>query len=695
MALTPEEQAELELLESEGLTQEEAEELAVLESEGHTAEADPSSREFVEAAQNLSPAEVNAKLEAEGFTIKEPESTAFEKAGSLALGAAQGLTLNNLDEMIAGSSAVVDIANDPDKSWSDMSAIYRQYKNNADAALGSAEATNPTLFGAGEVVGEVATAFVPGAAAVSKIVPGTLAARVAAAKLSNLITVGTLRGVGKAENLKMDSANAALLAEEIGTEIVGFKIGQRLAPGAAKIAKSFEENIKIVSNRTNALLDYVGVQGKANLIDFNERVLRRRGVSKERYVSDMMEDIGIHKDMSPANIRKSASIKEGKIWKEVENIFDEVDVRVPKGAVNGNELLDTITNRIELSDKFIGNREAADKTVSSLMKEFDIIAKHNDNLTLFEAQELKNTIGRSKISTEVKRDVTSAITEVMETTTERALDPSAAREFKALKRRWGNLRETRGFIEASEAEWQDGIAKFGRGTTSLWTRTKSLGSAFKSGGIGKMSGRFVELLRNKAPVDYPPSERLDSLMKVATHVLRQPGKYDELVRDVAVGATRSIDTFVETMGTLESTINLNEEPLQRTKEDILNKAPDLINVVRKQSPETADTLSDLIKRGDEDSYAALVSSLARDPAVKDMIEPGMGIDGIAYSELDRQEAKASIDSAQISNRQKMLHREASKPQNGSIVPQFQEEVPFSVDAIVRKRTDKGKKKVDF
>lgn len=688
MSLSPEEQKELELLQAElgdnkpvtetqtgGLTVEEQKELQMLRGE-------------------LSSKNVDKSLKDQGFNIIEPEASFADKVGSFALGAAEALTLNNLDEMIAGTSAVSDIINDPNKSFSDFSATYDKYKHDARSTLNEAEQSAPGSSAAGQLIGTVATAAIPGG----------IGAKIAGSTLKSAIAVGTLRGVGKAENLRFDSETAEDIAMELGTEVAGFGIGKGIAKGVsvgrrlASQGNLISGKVEFARKQANALLDTIGVSGKGNFKKFHKDVLGRRGISEEQFMTDMLEDLPIQPDMNPAQVKKLIIDQKNRLWTDgVEKIFNDVDQAIPEGAINSAELRDRLLNDLGLSDQFIGKTEKEIQNIAKkVIPEIMVTTENNVGMRIIDAQSLLNRVKNTAVNRATKKTIDGTMRSVMEETVEKSLNPQAAAQFKNLKRKYGNLAESLDFIEDANASYTDALSKFDKATVNISGQIGALGDILKPGSTGKALERFVGILKNKAPLEYAPSQRLVSLNNVADKILENPDKYNGLVQRVITGAARSVDEFVDTMGTLEATINLEGIPIQRNLDDIRLRSQDIYKLLKSKDEQLANTFDRLMKEGEPEEVAAFMSSAAKLPGSKRFVQPGLGwnVNGkqMLLTETDRAEAKQVFKQAPISNKHKTVALETIEA--GIMPPMPPVQQPMQRQ-IIRQQDKSGKKLPQF
>lgn len=672
---------ELESLSDEQLSQlsnEEREELALL-----LEQPDDEPTESVD---------IDTDLTQKGFTLPEEEPTMFEKAGSFALGVAKGATLNNLDEMIAGTSAIVDKINDPSTS---LGANYTKNLNSTRMALGEAEKASPLSSGIGETIGTVGTAFIP----------GSVGAKLAGATLKSAITVGTLRGIGSAKNLRMDQETAEEIAQEIGIEAAGLGIGKLASKGISSLRKlksqgNILSEVEFGRKRANALLDTIGVQGKANFKKFQKNVLQSRGMDEAQFMDDMLTDLKISPDMNPLQIKQAMKLKQAELWENgVSPIFDEVDKLIPEGAVKTSELRDRILNDLGLSEQFIDKtNDQLNNIVKKVIPEVLTTTENNIAMKIGDVQTLLNRVKNTALNRQTKKLVDRSVRNVMEETVEKVLSPDAAKSFKTLKRKYGNIAESLDFITDADATYREAIRKFDEGTASLWTRISSLGDLAKPGSSGKTVDRFVGILKNKAPLDFGPSARLFKLNQMADTILQNPNKYDGLVQRTTQAAVRSVDEFVKTMGVFQSTINLDNEPINKDILDITEKNDDIINVLSDFNPQLGQELQRALNINDTETVSKIISNVERLPEAKRFFmdsAPGFtdenGVRRLV-DEVDQSKARNIINSMQITNRQKTM---ASKIINSGVMPPLpQERMPFQKVQQTKPRIN-GRKTTDF
>lgn len=194
-------------------------------------------------------------------------------------GAAQGATLGFSDEIAGGAGALWDsLSPDQKKSFEDL---YIQNRDESRSANKAAQEANPITYGASEIGGGVATAFVPGLNA-GKL--ATLGGRVAANA-----GLGALAGAGMSE---ADNASALAKDAAIGGALAGGLsyglekaapyvkqganyIGQKLSDGSDEIAKKIGKIGFGVDEKATAnyLANRADVNNASSLGDIAEAVL--------------------------------------------------------------------------------------------------------------------------------------------------------------------------------------------------------------------------------------------------------------------------------------------------------------------------------------------------------------------------------------------------------------------------------------
>lgn len=203
---------------------------------------------------------------------------------SMARGAAQGATLGFADEIAGGVEALWNKAKgDP----TEFGKLYQKHRDESRANFRAAQEANPVSYGAGELGGAVATAFVPG---LNVAKGATLAAKVGRAAATGM-AAGGLGGAGYSE---ADSATGVIKDAATGAAIGG-TVGaaapvaaQAIQRGARSMGKFAE---KAAVNATGA----TGKQASEFADDAGRQLLDRKivrfGDSQERIAARASEAV--------------------------------------------------------------------------------------------------------------------------------------------------------------------------------------------------------------------------------------------------------------------------------------------------------------------------------------------------------------------------------------------------------------------
>ncbi len=149
--------------------------------------------------------EIDAFLK--GGVDAKPEPKQFSEIESGMAGAAQGLGSNFLDELYGARKGAQDVILG-DAELKDLVDRYRAHRDEARQYYDQAEAQNPKSYGAGNIVGGTAQAFIPGAAMSKLGAVGGAAASAGAAGLGASDKESTLGNIEDAA--KSAAAGAAL-----------------------------------------------------------------------------------------------------------------------------------------------------------------------------------------------------------------------------------------------------------------------------------------------------------------------------------------------------------------------------------------------------------------------------------------------------------------------------------------------------
>lgn len=122
---------------------------------------------------------------------------------------------------------------------------------------------------------------------------------------------------------------------------------------------------------------------------------------------------------------------------------------------------------------------------------------------------------------------------------------------------------------------------------------------------------------------------------VADELKRNPDKYNKMAGMFISLANRGDGTpLIDHLGLMASTIELNNRPLQRTTEDLIQKQDAVLTLLHDMDPKVAGELKDAINLGDTQTIAGIMSAISP-KAPKGTLAEGIGWDGRAITPEDK------------------------------------------------------------
>ena len=655
------------------------------------------------AEDNLSPEEMQELEELRGLELSSDEQSELEelraleapasKTETVIAGGLQGLTLGHSDEIAAAVGTAKDVIFDENLGLSDISAVYNKRVNEERSNLKKLEKANPTLYMGSEIIGGVA----------STLVPGGIGAKLAANTLKTAVATGSIAGLGFSEGFDPGSIAIGAAGGAVGLgvgRVIGKQLGKFQKPGRLRKAAELERK------KANLLLKTVGVDGKADMNKLGKS-LRFRNLSMEQFTDDLFKDLDITPEMDTKAVHNLIKSKKDDLWNNtISPIFEQADAELPEGAINPKEILEDLQS--QFSDFFLDATD--DKIVRSIERVVPRIqeaAEQGRGMTFNEIQGLKRALGR-KISATSQTDA-NEMRRITNMVLREHEDEGLRQVFgdnkviMAARRRYGNLAEIDEQVsntlvsEATDSLRSDvSIEKMKNGIKTILNITsprKSFAEGLSS--IAHPTERIDALanwLRGGPDISMP-AKWANSVSKIADKMKNQPGLMSKHADRIFASAGRKTEDFMQTLGIVESYIDLEENPIQRNSADILSRSPQILNIVNDFSPELGQQLQQGYENGDESLIKDILSTVSRLPGAKRFVEPGLGIDGKVANETDIAEAKQAIKTAPVSSMQKLQHMK-NLVQDG-IVPQFQPEEPSISEQAVKRRNENGRKQVDF
>jgi hypothetical protein len=204
---------------------------------------------------------------------------------------------------------------------------------------------------------------------------------------------------------------------------------------------------------------------------------------------------------------------------------------------------------------------------------------------------------------------------------------------------------------------------------------------------------FTGIVKNMTP-STTSIARAEALSRMAAAATAYPGRYARRVADLySKSLAGSGAEFVRALGAFDAQLILEQKPMGRTTEELIDKLPQLLAVVRMEDENLADELLYVANQGDMDKLKEMASNLSRLPAAKGLVEQGIGWDGKVTSTEELNACKAQIMNLSNSPTERMRLMEELEIEG--TCPVFSNQLPAEpVQRVIQqKRTKSGMKPV--
>lgn len=227
--------------------------------------------------------------------------------------------------------------------------------------------------------------------------------------------------------------------------------------------------------------------------------------------------------------------------------------------------------------------------------------------------------------------------------------PEGVSSFRQLNREWADMNMVEKLSNKAAEGMSDGPMGELRRSMSL-SGLMSL-SLVKASGMNNTAAIILAASLNKVIKDPRTASSAAVGMKKIADAIRIDPNSPYLKRMITAAAVSS-DYLREEVGAIASELNLHASSVKRTSDDATMKSDDILNVLQKVNPETADVLRQAIRNQDSTTIAVTMDSLSKIPEVKKFIEPGIGWDGKVYTPEDVNELTIQVKKTDISSRQR-------------------------------------------
>lgn len=651
MALTPEEQKELNELEaleaqSSNLTPEEQIELDELEA-----------------------------LEAQSVNNKVSAMDTFKET------ALQGITFGASDEIEAGIKAAIDIGNkainDPNlPSWSDLTASYNRYQNEAQDRVENVRAANPTVGFIGDMVGSAAALAVPGAAT-----------KLAGTALRAALTGGFSGMMGTRDKFTWKAiVNAAVGA-------TGGAVGQKIG---TKVAELSQVRSEILKNKSiyDAVSDIGTVSNKHKLLN----KIAARGLTEDDFMSHIHKNILIEAGESTDDVIKKVSLGRRNLYSKIKQIYSEVDKVNPEGVILGPQAKSRLETK--LVSEFNFDEKELPKVIKRFIPELDT---HLDNqlITLDDFDKLMNRVSSRIISSSdenavaLSRSIREESQSILSESANKIIPSNVKLEFDQNIEELFSLSNLDDLLAISSDATQRNASKYGGDILNLMSSIAGQGveKLRTPGGAIRV---FVSAATLGASEFLLNAGKRVGLGRLALKMQAAPARYTEFTKRMAAAAMEdNADEFVKVLGIADAQAKLEDFPLSRSTDDLIARYSDIRGILQDKDPMLSSELDRMMKTGNTKGIQSFMSNLSRHPESSGLIQSGIGWDGMISTEQDEIEIKKILKHAKINSTQRaQLLRNMNETR---IIPNFNEvEREKTITKVAKKyRDDKGKKEQEI
>jgi hypothetical protein len=656
--------------------------------------------EVSDEPETLSEEEFSKLQEAGELEEVGAEREEFSEGGSAAMGGIQGVTLGFADEIAGGMRALHETVTG-DATFSEWNTTYTKHRDEVRQSFKDAEVSNPKSFLAGEMAGGVGSLLIP-AGIPAKLGAAGMKAVLAGNTIKAAALAGGISGVGMAEEIGTDmtAEDLATIGMSTAGAAAGGAIGKGIGSAFKKItAKKTAQMVqKVAAEKHKTIREAVGMDKASNVTKY-KKMMVQLDTNPDEVAAVYDRAVPWKEGMNPDQVVENFVKRKQKVWDDIEKIHQTIDGKNKDGVINTQALLADLQD--ELGQELSGlPPETIDQHISKITRSLTGYAD-DPKLTMGKMQEIKNAVGsrykadNSSESHVARRAIYRVLRRNMNNAAEQVADPEVKKSLQIANKEYGILAETMGITDQVDSTFIAAVNRHGASTVKaaeaaaglaqVWVGSKLFSPQIMVGGVARAFRGIV--------AGQPASRRAASLARLADKIEAAPGRFSQDVTNILAAAGRSVDEFADEMSVLEGKVNLSESPVKRTTQDAYLRATDILPLLKKESPGVAQALTQAMANGDDGQVAQIMSNLGR--LYPQFIEPGIGMDGKAVTDVDRQEAIQFLESTDWGTTQKMIARDNLN--NFSLLPDWNEprQTPFEPVRGAKERDKSGKKRNDY
>jgi hypothetical protein len=618
---------------------------------------------------NVEDAKKIAKLYAEKFgDDSQSEDSDSGALKAFATGAAQGVTFGLSDEIAATGETAVDtvktaVAEVKSKGLQGipdtLATIGDTYSDNVKKyreSFESLEDKHGFAYGSGDIVGSIASAFATGGS-------GALfgAGLKAGAKTLGMNALqGAAHGYGRGKGESIDEhLKSAGLGAAVGAG--GSLVGEGLGKGIVKGTKWAGEKLGAES-----FLNYLGAHispvrrkvlkslklHKRDVVDWSKRMTDYRTINEEG-----VEEYLINGSRSPEDLLDLFKYEQHKTNAVIESVIGPLKKLEP---ADGKILYKRLKDKVIMPKAKLAQSKKAKETIDNmdkwLLEEFfDEVPDKQGQLInvpkvrgIKELQDLKRNIYEEEDGIEVlskmKREVAKNLNDYVKDSVKNSdeLAPEAKNLFLEHWQKSGDLAEASKAVLAKEAHGDgNSLVNFfhsflNRTSIAAGAATVITGSPAMAPIVALATQKLATHPRVAAPVT-------KGLFKISESFKRNPKKWEGAAMQLANASAISSEAFEEALINIAADVDLSDQPLARTTEEVIRRKSAILTRLDKVDPDVADSLRNAIESNDKSSIAGIMATLA-EQSKSGIIQEGIGWDGHAVTEAEVQKVSSWISS---------------------------------------------------
>ena len=642
---------------------------------------------------------VDEQPEASALVEEEEEKDLdVSQADAILRGAGQGFTLETLDEGIAayktGKEVIGEIAGGLMEQGlkgavdaaPNIAETYRKHKEDETAHLQRLQEKHPYSYMGANVAGLLANSAAT--MGIASYIAGPKVAVGVKQGIGIFGGAGFIHGVGSSESDKLED-----WIKEGQEGFMAGAAGEALVPGAKALK----------ATKVSSFLKYLGV--KKHVAD---NALQKFGkqvpdwVERTMNYTDEAGEFVFSPTKTRARVLDDIATEEAVAGAEMGSILNKIDTDFnlkidPQGMYTDvkNFVLDPLYETT-IDPEIIKNIDQADSFLkSTIFKNPNIDAKTqlasgviegNPNLNLTNLHRFKTGIyakaktvrksgdpkivNKALVQEMIADRVGVYIDETIATSDElavKALDaegkalPTMAETYANAKVKFGDLRETRKLLQNSLT--QDKGANILAGsfndkilTAAALIQTSGSGLAVRKAGMAAMG--------LKAVANHPGVNGViaASANRISQAISSNPDVFEGIGRSLMSSASISGEAFMEDLMSSAAKVNLTLEPLARSTQEVIRRKDDILTMLHSKDPKLATELGIAIQKQDVNAIRQFMATHGSGK----MIQPGIGWDGMAVTEQDKQAVSNWLQSVGSPRKRMMLTTQFGKD---SIIPQ--------------------------